>query len=169
MSSRKNLGSKYAERVHMGKQINFLGYSLWTLPDNPASDHERPEADRESSVGGRLYSPLVLAVYCLFTSSFVGTLLYGLNLRRRGYLWKANLLIALSCLILLVSAFSAPLNQFTFAGANVIFRGLVALSLFAAEQPHFQRAQQQGQPPARTWLPLVWIGGAIALQWLIER
>ncbi|MEB3180670.1 MAG: hypothetical protein VKL59_16830 [Nostocaceae cyanobacterium] len=35
--------------------------------------------------------------------------------------------------------------------------GLVAISLYTAEKPHFNRAIRNGGKQARWWLPLIWI------------
>jgi hypothetical protein len=152
----------------MGKHINLMGYSLWI------SDDTQQESDEEISSSQPLYSPGVIAAYCIFTSLFVGIILYGINLSRRGYLWRGRVLIASSGSILAASLLPPILDSFsmTLSQSKFLLHGLVALSLYKAEERHFQRSIRNGNPQARWWLPLIWLGvGVIAvllLEFLLE-
>lgn len=164
-----NKTGSLADTEDMDKQINFLGSSIWV----PAADPEQTTHGDNTPISlaspltRAFYSPLALAAYCVFTNVFIGTLLYGINLARRGYGLKGKVLVALSSLILLVSTFSPNLDPFVSHGSRTLINGLVALSLFAAEYTHFQRAKRQGRPSARWWLPLIWLVLASGLRWLI--
>ena len=154
----------------MDRQINVLGSSIWVpSPDPEPTNDEDPEPETTPNIplARPLYSPLALAAYCIFTNLFIGTLLYGINLARRGYGLKGKLLVVLSSLILMVNTFLPSLDPFISHGSRTLFNGLVALSLFAAEYAHFQHAKRQGRPEARWWLPLIWLVLASGLRWLI--
>ncbi len=136
----------------MIKHINFFGYSLWI------SDETQQEFDEEVSSRKALYSPGVLAAYCIFTNLFVAIILYGINIFRRGYLGRGRVLIAWSGLLLVASVFVPILNQLSTVRSGFLLNILVALSLYRVEKPHFQRAIRNGSKQARWWLPLIWIG-----------
>lgn len=136
----------------MGKQINVLGYSFWL------SDACQPESDEKTPSNKRFYSPGVLAAYCIFANLLVGIILYGINISRRGYLWRGRVLIVLSSLILATSQVLPILESWHTVRSQFFLNGLVALNLYASEKPHFQRAIRHGNQQAKWWLPLIWLG-----------
>lgn len=146
----------------MGKHINFLGYSLWI------SDAPQQGSNEEISANKPLYSPAVLAAYCIFTNLFVGIILYGINIFRRGYVWRGRVLIALSSLILVASVLVPIVDSLSMSRAQFVLNALVALSLYAVEKPHFQRAIRNGSKHARWWLPLILIGVIVGTLLLVQ-
>jgi hypothetical protein len=147
----------------MGNHINFMGYSLWT------SDTTPQESDPERAASKPLYSPIVLAAYSMIFNLFVGIILYGINISRRGYVGRGRVLIVLSGLILVTTAL-VPTNLLsTVQQSKFLLNGLVGLSLYAVEKPHFQRAIRNGDQQARWWLPLIWVGILSGLAWLLEK
>ncbi len=140
----------------MVKHINFFGYSLW-IPNDRQQKSDQKLSSRKS-----FYSPSVLAAYCILTSSFVGIILYGSNIFRRGYLWRGRVFIVLSSLLLVASIFFPLLNQL---GTMHL---LVALNLYAVEKLNFQRAIRSGSKQARWWLPLIWIGVIVGMLLLLK-
>jgi hypothetical protein len=144
----------------MANHINFMGYSLWT------SDTTLQESDQERAVAKPLYSPTVLAAYSIVFNLFIGIILYGINITRRGYRWRGIILIALSGLTLAASAL-VPVSDLLITAQQSKFplNGLVGLSLYAVEKPHFRRAIRHGGKQARWWLPLVWIGVFAGVVW----
>ena len=146
----------------MVKQINFFGYSLWI------SDYTQQESEKELSSSQPLYSPGVLAVYCIFTNLFAGMILYGINIFRRGYIRRGRVFIAWSGLLLVASVFVPILNQLSTVRSGFLLNVLVALSLYTVEKPHFQRAIRNGSKQARWWLPLIWIGVIVGTLLLLQ-
>jgi hypothetical protein len=144
----------------MGKHINFFGYSLWR------GDDTHPESEEEQVPTKPLYSPTVLAAYSIFTGLFVGIILYGINISRRGYVWRGRVLIVLSGLIRVLSIFFPTLRQLTTSPWSLLLSTLVAISLYTTEKPHFKRAMRNGGKPARWWLPLIWIAVIYGI-WLL--
>ena len=145
----------------MSGQINFLGYSFWISDD-------LEESEKEQSPSKPCYGPRVLAAYCVFTNLFVGALLYGINVSRRGHPWRGRTLVALSGLILGASLFIPTLDQSSTLRFRFFLNGLVALSLYKSERPYFQRALRRGHKPAKWWLPLIWIGVTLGALFLVK-
>lgn len=145
----------------MGKQINVLGYSFW-ISDN------QPESDEKIASNKRFYSPSILAAYCILSNLFVGIILYGINISRRGYLWRGRVLILLSGLILVTSQILPILESWHTVRSRFLLNGLVAISLYTSEKPHFQRAIRHGNQQARWWLPLIWLGLFCGISFLLN-
>lgn len=135
----------------MDKHINFVGYSIWI------SDGREQMPPEVLSSPHRLYSPGVLAAYCVFTDFAIGTVLYGINVFRRGYVWRGSLLAILSVLFLIVRVFVSTTNGYPLARSELFLNALVAICLYKIEKPFFNRAIRNGGRQARWWLPLVWI------------
>lgn len=143
----------------MSNYINVFGYSLW-IPSlsNQGNTEPIPRAP--------IYSPLAIALHTLVFGPFFGLILYGLNLTRRGeqrrgqaFMWGATALIALSLV-------SFPANL----SGLVVLSGLVALTLYQLEKPHFDHAMLHGAHKA-LWLWPTMAGIALlilhgALAWL---
>ncbi|ASC73867.1 hypothetical protein XM38_048410 [Halomicronema hongdechloris C2206] len=114
-----------------------------------------------------LYSPLTLALHTLAFGPFFGLVLYGLNLIRRGEGQKGNIFVVAS-LVLLVLSLVLVWVRFP---ALVILNGLVAVTLYQLETPHFDYALDHGGRAARWWWPtliglaLLLLQGLIALSW----
>lgn len=135
----------------MTKHINFWGYSLWVR------NHAEQVSDDVPLSKAPFYSPSVLAVYCFLTNFGIGTLLYSINVFRRGYLWRGGAIATLSVMFLIAETFTAiPCIRFL-APERIVLNMLVAVCLYSSEKPHFNRAMRDGIKPARWWLPLVWI------------
>jgi hypothetical protein len=122
----------------MGKHINFVGYSLWISDDREQTPTEVLSSTRP------LYSPGVLAAYCIFTNFAVGTLLYGINVFRRGYLWRGSLLAILSVLFLIVEVFVSTSNGRALPRSGILLNTLVAICLYKIEKPFFSRSIRNG-------------------------
>nr|WP_290226611.1 hypothetical protein [Trichocoleus desertorum] len=135
----------------MTKHINFLGYSLWVRNRTEKMSDDTPPFKAP------LYSPSALAVYCFFTNFGIGTLLYSINIFRRGYLWRGRAIAILSVAFLIVEMFTATSGVRFLAPGRSILNMLVAICLYSAEKPHFNRAVRDGIKQAKWWLPLVWI------------
>jgi len=146
----------------MGKHINFVGYSLWISDDNEQTPTEVLSSTHP------LYSPGVLAAYCIFTNFAVGTLLYSINVFRRGYLWRGSLLAILSVLFLIARVFVSTANGYALARSEVFLNALVAICLYKIEKPFFNRAIRNGGRQARWWLPLVWIVAIASILLLLQ-
>ena len=149
----------------MTKHINFCGFSLWT------SDDIRQGANEELSAQKSFYSPGVLATYCIFIDLLVGFILYGINISRRGYLWKGKLLIILSILILVIRVFVSLLmpNQLLTLKSQFLLTVPIALNLYILEKHHFQRAIRHGSKQARWWLPLIWVAVIVGTIFLLLK
>ena len=134
----------------MGKQINVLGWSIWSQEFG----HHRSTSER--FVGKAFYSPGVIAGYCMFISLFIGTILYGINLFRRGQVRKGSVLILLASVPIVVITVFHP---FIVLGSSWLgmLSGLVALNLYTFERPHFQRVLLHGGQCAKWWPPLIGI------------
>ena len=147
----------------MTKHINFCGFSLWT------SDELRQGTNEELFPKKRFYSPGVLAAYCIFIDLFVGFILYGINISRRGYFWKGKLLIILSVLLLMVRVFVSILLSEKLPITKLFFllTAPIALNLYILEKPHFQRAMRHGSQQARWWLPLIWVAVIVSTIFLL--
>lgn len=146
----------------MSKHINLFGYSLWI------ADEILQESEDKLSPIKPLYSPSALAAYCIFTNLFIGIILYGINIYRRGYLWRGRLFIALSGLILLFSIFVPTMSQFQTIRSGLLLNGPVAISIYTVEKPHFQRVIRHGGKRARWWLPLIWIVSIVGTLLLLQ-
>lgn len=133
------------------KHINFLGYNLWV------QDYVDQTSDKIPASRAPLYSPISLAVYCFLTHFGIGTLLYSINVLRRGYLWRGRAIAALSVIFIIIEMFTSASGVYFLAPGRDILSMLVAVCLYSAEKPHFNRAMRDGIKPARWWLPLVWI------------
>ncbi len=146
----------------MSKHINFFGYSLWISDGKEETPIELLSSTRP------FYSPSVLAAYCIFTNFAVGTLLYGINVSRRGYLWRGSLLALLSVLFLMVKVFVSTSNRYAIAQSGILLNALVAICLYKIEKPSFDRAIRNGGKQARWWLPLVWIVAIASILLLLQ-
>jgi hypothetical protein len=107
--------------------------------------------------GKRLYSPGVIAGYCILIMT-VGLVLYGLNLCRREKAWNGRLLIILSIIItcqVVVSAFLPGKN--IYSGILSMLPILVAFGLYKKEKIPYERAISRGAVTAKWWPPLLWI------------
>ncbi len=124
------------------------------------SDDVEKISDKRLVSGNHLYSPGILAAYCLFTNLFIGIILYGINISRRSYLWRGRVLIILSGLVLLSKLI---LDDPTPVRLRFLLNALVALNLYKIEKPRFQRALRHGYRQAKWWLPLIWIGVAVIM------
>ena len=113
-----------------------------------------------------LYSPKVLAAYSLIVNLFLGCILYGVNLSRRGKKWQGRLFVLLSGIGLFLSLLIAIFDGDSQTSLVFLFNGLVAISLYRIEKPHFERAICPPWRIARWWLPLIWIILSIAILWL---
>lgn len=141
----------------MTKHNNFLGYSLWVR------DYVEPTSDKIPASRAPLYSPTALAVYCFLTHFGIGTLLYSINVSRRGYLWRGRAIATLSVVFVIIEMFTSASGVYFLAPGRSILNMLVAVCLYSAEKPHFNRAMRDGMKQARWWLPLVWIVIAILI------
>jgi hypothetical protein len=108
-------------------------------------------------LGRRFYKPGVIAVFCLLGVP-VGTLLYGLNIARRGDRLLGYGLAVVSGLILLFAPFSngPDLSRVAFY-AGIFF----AIGIFNLETGPYQLALSRGGQPARWWPPLLGVAGYI--------
>ncbi|MBD1864345.1 MULTISPECIES: hypothetical protein [Trichocoleus] len=145
----------------MSKHINFLGYSLWV------QDHAEQISAKILSKAP-LYSPRALAAYCIFFDFGIGTLLYSINVFRRGYLWRGRAIAILSVVLLVVEMFTSASGIRFLAPGRSILNMLVAICLYSAEKPHFNRAVRDGMKQARWWLPLVWILAVVLILLLLR-
>ena len=147
----------------MSKHINFFGYTLWV------SDDRKQPPDEAVPLSRCFYSPGVLASYCIVSNFSVGIFLYSINLARRGYVWRGRLLAILSALFLISLVF-----RNLFAGSlfelrsQLLINGLVAATLYGTEKSHFDRAMRNGGKPARWWMPLIWIGIIVVIEFLLS-
>jgi len=98
--------------------------------------------------GQRLYSPVVIGLYCGLASLPLGLILYGINVLRRGEVWMGRVLIALAVIVEVCMILSTFFGQDPFGG-----------SLFLL----FRREILQGAVRARWWPPLLWAVGANVL------
>jgi hypothetical protein len=147
----------------MGKHINFFGYTFWV------SDDGKQPPDQVVPLSRYFYSPGVLATYCIVSNFSVGIFLYSINLSRRGSVWLGRLLGILSALFLIFLVFRGVVaGGFFEMRSRLLINGLVAANLYGTEKPHFDRAMQNGGRPARWWVPLIWIGILMAIQFLLD-
>ncbi|MDJ0705787.1 MAG: hypothetical protein QNJ46_21175 [Leptolyngbyaceae cyanobacterium MO_188.B28] len=75
---------------------------------------------------------------------------------------------ALSSLILVATLLAPTIEESSALRFRFLLNGLVAISLYKSEKPHFQRSIRNGQKSARWWLPLIWIGAALGALFLVE-
>lgn len=150
----------------MSKQINFLGYSVWVVDDTEQHSGE------DSSTTRPLYSPGTIAAYCFFTNLFVGTLLYGINISRRGDRRRGRLIVILSALLLVSHLAIFSLNRHPTGWSalllNPLVNSLVAIHLYQVETPNFNRAIRHGSQQAKWWFPLIWIVVAVIILRLVQ-
>ncbi len=104
-----------------------------------------------SLVGRRVYSPGAIAAYSVLGGLPLGSLLYGLNVSRRGSRGMGTLLYVVgggSYVFMLVAAA---------AGANIGLYGLLgifgAIGFYKMESGPFQNALRRGAARARWWPP----------------
>jgi hypothetical protein len=107
--------------------------------------------------GKRLYSPGVIAGYCIFIMT-IGLVLYGLNLGRRGKAWNGRLLIMLSIVIACQTVVSDFLPGKNIGGGVLSMLPIfVALELYKKEQIPYEKAISHGAVTAKWWPPLLWL------------
>jgi hypothetical protein len=135
----------------MTRHNNLLGCSFWVRDDVD------PTPDKVTTSRAPLYSPSALVAYCILTDFGIGTLLYGINVFRRGYLWRGRAIAILSVALLTIELFTSASGVRFLSPGRSILNMLVAVCLYSAEKPHFNRAVRDGIKSARWWLPLVWI------------
>lgn len=144
----------------MHKHLNVLGYSLWIPDEIKLNSGELP-------VNKPLYSPSVLAAYCILCSLPVGTFLYSLNLSRRGDRTRGRLFAALSGLLFLLYWLFPSSGWFARGALNT----LAGISLYQCEKPYFENLRRYGGKKARWWPPLLWVAALISvsllMQWLL--
>ena len=126
----------------MSSYVNVFGYSLW-MPN--LSDEENTEL----IPFGPIYSPLAIALHTLVFGPFFGLLLYGMNLMRRGEHLRGRAFAAGAVLLTAASLVLIGVNISGF----ILLNGLVAITLYQLEKPHFDYAILHGAHMARWWLP----------------
>ena len=141
----------------MRKHLNFLGFSLW-IPD------EINLNSREVALNKPLYSPSILAAYCILCNLAVGIFLYSLNISRRGDRTRGRLFAALSGVLILLYLLIPTSSRFARSLLNV----LAGISLYQCEKPYFDKARRNGAKQARWWPPFLWIVALISISLFLQ-
>lgn len=132
----------------MIRQVVFLGYSLWVV-DDPEQTSLRPRKP--------LYHPVAIAAYCMLATLFVGVILYGINVSRRGYPWKGRLFVTLSSILLILWLLFPTVDFVVPIHPSSILNLIVAVNLYAIEKPYFTWAMCRGGSQAKSLVPLAWV------------
>lgn len=121
------------------------------------ADLSRTVSDETQLSGRTLYSPTVIAVYCVLASFLVAFVLYGINVYRRGQLWIGRLYIGLSIIVFLGFVISAFSGSAVLNGVPFILSIVIAVGLYKIELKPFEKALAQGAVRAKWWPPLLWV------------
>ncbi len=104
------------------------------------------------NVGKRLYPPLLLAAYTILLNIALGLILYGLNLRNRGYRLYGRIVIGSGILPLFIDMHSTaqwlPMTVYL----PVSITG--GITIYKNESSPYQKAIAEGATKAKWWPPV---------------
>ncbi len=110
--------------------------------------------------GRQFYRPVVIGLYCALSIP-VGLYLCGINASRRGQRVMGLLISALSAVLLIGMLVLGALGGRL---ASIGLLGIIlGVALISFETPAYRWSLARGGTPARSWPPLLWVGGTLLL------